>query len=72
MKNYNWRFLIGDKMTDEEYQRFTLEDEGYAIPDEHLHTVKINDYFISKDPKNNKRFLRRKLAEHGLMEELDG
>ena len=70
MKEYNWRYLVGDKMTDEQYQRLCAE-EGIIIPDEHLHTTKINDAFVALDPKNNGPFLMRKLAEHGLLEELE-
>lgn len=72
MKQYNWRYLVGDKMTDEDYQRLCKE-EGIIIPDEYLHTPRINEYFISIDPENNAPFIDRKLAEHGLlMEEGNG
>lgn len=69
-KNHNFLYLRGDHhWTDESFRDMVFEEEGVWIPDEDLHTPKINQVYIDKNPEKNAPYIAKKLAEHGLLQE---
>ena len=70
MKNYNIQYLKGNRHIDDKRYQELMAEEGVEIPDEYLNTPEINKSFIDEDPEWRTTFVRRKLAENGLLGEL--
>ena len=71
-QNYNLFYLQGQKhVTDKHYQQLIQETYGHDIPEEDLYTTRVNNYYVSLNPEENRTYLMKKLAENGLYKEED-